>query len=64
MVPDHIFDREACLVDLSIDTGRPDLDNWFRANFSPDTGMWIRNHPELGKIKGLYKHGYHRHAIT
>lgn len=54
LVSDAIFDFEAMMVNLSVNTRRPDLDYWFRMNFKPYTGMWIRNHPELEKIKGLY----------
>jgi hypothetical protein len=47
---DHLFDAECLLVDLEMDTGRPDLDAWWRENFHPSTGMWILNHPELDKV--------------
>lgn len=53
-MPDAVFDREALLVDLSVDTGRPDLDAWFRREFDPSTGMWIAKHPELNKVAALY----------
>lgn len=50
LVSDSKFD-EMCkevAATLHIDTDRPDLDKWFRAEFSPDTGQWIYNHPDLG----------------
>jgi len=55
IVSDERFDSEARKVDLSVSTGRPEMDDWFRSNFNPDTGMWIHNHPELNKIKKIYE---------
>lgn len=60
IVPDHVFDAQAYLVDLRIDTGRPVLDFWFRAMFQPHTGLWIHKHPELHKIERIY----HEHFNT
>lgn len=53
IVSDAVFDVECMMVDLSINTNRPDLDVWFRENFNPSTGMWIHKHPELEKIAKL-----------
>lgn len=39
LVPDHIYDKIARKIDLSIDTGNRIMDKWFRGNFQPDTGM-------------------------
>lgn len=50
-VSDDRFDETARAVDLSIDTGRPDLDAWWRENFEPHTGVWIHAHPELEHTK-------------
>lgn len=58
IVPDYIYDFESQCVDLRIDTDRPDLDYWFRANFQSDTGMWIRSHPEIDKVAALYERFY------
>ncbi len=52
-VSDAVFDAECYKVDLSVDTGNPRMDQWFRENFSPHTGQWIHNHPDL---KGLQKY--------
>ncbi len=60
IVSDADYDRIATEVDLSIDTSRPDLDDWFRKNYQPHTGMWIHNHPELDKLKRLYNDYYNR----
>lgn len=58
IVPDAQFDVESYCVDLRVDTRRPDLDFWFRAEFEPATGMWIRKHPELHRIAELYERYY------
>ena len=55
LVGDDEWDRECLLVDLSVSTARPDLDEWWRANFSPDTGMWIHLHPEKHLAAHLYR---------
>lgn len=55
IVPDSVYDVESYQVDLNINTDRPDLDAWFRANFQPHTGMWVRNHPDLPVLQRLYR---------
>ena len=34
------------------------MDKFFRTQFQPDTGMWIRTHPEIKKLEYLYKKYY------
>ena len=41
LVSDAEFDETCYKIDLSIDTDRPDMDEWFRKNFEPYTGSWI-----------------------
>lgn len=50
---DSQFDRLAASIDTTIDTGR--LDDWWRQNFQPHTGMWIYGHPELDKTRRIYE---------
>ncbi len=57
-ISDHTFDRECLKVDLSIDTDRPDLDAWFRREFDPCTGSWIKSHPEKNKLFQIYHRSY------
>lgn len=52
---DEQFDKLAQQIDTSIDTGRPDLDAWWRTEFNPYTGMWIHKHPELHLIRRIYE---------
>lgn len=58
LVSDAEFDGECLLVDLTISTNRPDLDAWWRENFSPHTGQWIHRHPELSVVADLYQNFY------
>ena len=51
IVDDATFDAECRLVNLDASTARQDMDDWWRKNFDPSSGMWIRSHPELGKLK-------------
>lgn len=53
---DEQFDLLAQQIDLSIVTGR--LDDWWRAEFKPFTGMWIYLHPELEKVRKIYDTHY------
>lgn len=55
LVSDAEFDKACLEIDLSVATDRPELDEWFKDNFSPYTGQWIHNHPELKKLKDIYK---------
>lgn len=58
IVDDFHFDRECYLVDLSISTGNKKLDDYFKKEFDPCTGVWIQRHPELDRIKQLYNKYY------
>lgn len=55
LVDDATFDHHAFEVNLSIDTGRPDLDEFFREKYDPNTGKWIWDHPELEKVAKRYR---------
>jgi len=50
VMSDAEFDALAQRVDLSIDTGSPVLDEFFRNEFDPYTGSWIYAHPELEAV--------------
>lgn len=54
LVEDHVFDAKCMKIDVSISTDRPDLDEFFRKNFEPHTGMWIRKHPNVPRLKAIY----------
>lgn len=55
LVSDAVFDVESYQVNLNIATNRPDLDYWFMGFFQPCTGMWIHKHPDLERIKEIYR---------
>lgn len=50
LVSDETFDAECRLVDLTVKTGSNQMDTWFKRNFHPDTGMWVRNHPGRARL--------------
>lgn len=58
IMTDAEFDRLALSIRPQIMTGRINLDAFFLGRFSPDTGMWIHQHPELPKVRDLYYRRY------
>ena len=58
LVDDAEFDRLSQEIDLNIITGNEEMDSFFAREFIADSGMWIRKHPELNRIKGLYENFY------
>lgn len=53
LVDDATYDQEARLIDPKIETGHERLDEFFREHFDPSTGMWVREHPQLAKLRQL-----------
>lgn len=63
LISDGEYDKLSYLVDTSIETGNPLLDNFFQKEFVPYSGSWVRKHPELDKLGVLwfmYHEGYAR----
>lgn len=58
ILSDHEFDALALSINTEIDTGNPELDEWFRKEFNPSTGMWVYKFPELDKLKNKLKEMY------
>ena len=58
VMSDNSFDTLALQINPELETGNSKLDRFFQEHFSPETGMWIRKHPELHKIINLYKRYY------
>lgn len=52
---DEQFDKLAASIDLTINTKRADLDEWWRSEFQPHTGQWIHAHPELDYVRRIYE---------
>ena len=55
LVSDAAFDQAALQIRPEMDTGNPVLDEFFRKEFSPSTGMWIRKHPDLPGIAHIHR---------
>jgi hypothetical protein len=58
IMDDRWFDFYATKIVKQQGTGHPMLDEFFLAKFSPMTGMWIHEHPELDKIAAAYQRYY------
>lgn len=58
VMTDAEFDQLARSIDPRMDTDNPVMDAFFRSSFSPDTGMWIREHPQLDRIIASYRKHY------
>lgn len=58
IMPDSLWDTMAQSIDPRMGTCHPLVDEFFAAQFSPMTGMWIHHHPELPKIKDAYERYY------
>jgi hypothetical protein len=54
IMSDDEYDQLALEITPGRPTGHPVLDDFFRRSFSPDTGMWVRNHPELERLAAVY----------
>lgn len=54
IMSDAEYDELSKKIDVSIDTGNKKLDEFFRKEFSPDTGQWIHKHPETDRLAAIY----------
>lgn len=54
LITDAEFDKLALEINLEISTGNIVMDEWFKGNFTPYSGCWVHNHPNLKRIKELY----------
>lgn len=51
---DHAFDKLAESINPRQGTCHPILDEFFAHHFSPMTGMWIHQHPDLVGIERIF----------
>lgn len=58
LISDADYDRFARSINPSLPTGHPVLDHFFATRFTPDSGMWIRQHPALDGIATIYHRYY------
>jgi hypothetical protein len=59
IMSDAEFDDLCKQVNLEQGTGYRKLDSYFRKEFIPDTGMWIRKHPDKQGLANIY-HRYYK----
>jgi hypothetical protein len=55
IISDAEFDKLSYEIDVSIITGNSVMDKFFKTSFDPSTGQWIHKHPQIDRIKQLYK---------
>lgn len=55
IMSDHMWDRIAQEINPKMGTCHPELDEFFASKFSPMTGMWIHDHPDLAGIARIYR---------
>ena len=58
IMTDHEYDELSLKINPNEKTGNDMMDKFFKTQFQPDTGMWIRLHPEIKKLEYLYKKYY------
>jgi hypothetical protein len=58
IMSDQMFDWLAEKIDRRQGTCHPVLDEFFAYEFSPMTGMWIYQHPELPGIEKIFTRYY------
>jgi hypothetical protein len=58
IMSDAEFDELSKKINPNEATGYVKLDEFFQKEFHPDTGMWIRNHPDINGIKRIYEDFY------
>lgn len=54
IMSDAAYDELSKLIDLSVDTGNEEMDNFFRTEFADYTGSWVRKHPDQARLHDLY----------
>ena len=54
IMSDQEYDELSLKINPKEKTCNDMMDKFFRTQFQPDTGMWIRVHPELGKLDYIY----------
>lgn len=55
---DSHWDEMAQQINPRLGTCHPLIDEFFASKFSPMTGMWIHEHPELDRIGALFDKYY------
>ena len=55
LMTDAEFDKLSREINPNEKSGNELIDRFFREEFMVDSGMWIRRHPELDKLKLIYE---------
>lgn len=58
LISDHEYDALSRRIDPMVETGNDVMDDFFFLGFTPDTGMWIHQHPQLDGIRKIYERVY------
>ena len=58
IMSDHEYDELSRKINRNEESGNDMMDKFFKTQFQPDTGMWVRWHPEVKKLDYLYKKYY------
>ena len=58
LISDSEYDKLAEEINTKIGTGNRKMDLFFKLNYTPDSGMWIRNHPDLEGLRRIYRKYY------
>lgn len=56
IMSDAEFDKLSLAIKPEVKTGHKRLDKFFREEFDPSTGMWIRKHPMRNELAELYRY--------
>lgn len=54
IMSDAEYDKISLEINVDQATGNDKLDQFFKGEFSADTGQWIHKHPELDKLAAMY----------
>lgn len=55
VMSDGDFDKLCLLIDPEIITGNRKMDAFFRIEFDPSTGAWVRSHPDQDGLARILK---------
>lgn len=55
VISDAEFDRIASEIDPDQPTGNALLDKFFMVHFESHTGSWVHQHPEIDKLRHIYR---------
>lgn len=54
IMSDAEFDNLAKEIDVRVETGNEELDQFFRKHFESYTGSWVHDHPDISGLQRIY----------